>query len=74
MKVAVKNYVGKYKEEMKKLVTKYKPKIIEELQKFKKIVIKEGKGLVIDMLGDAIKIIIRGGIEDQPDNSITDSK
>merc|ERR1712002_835465 len=62
VKAAVEGYFGHYKEELKKMVTKYKPKILEQLQKFKKVVIDEGKQLVIDMLGDAIKIIIRGGI------------
>merc|ERR550534_1334024 len=56
------SYTGPLKEDLKKLVIKYKPRILEELQKFKKVVIEEGKGLVIEMLGDAIKIIIKGGI------------
>merc|ERR1719447_855525 len=59
---AVKAYTGKFKEDLQKMVTKYKPRIIEELKKFKTVVIDEGKQLLIDMLGDAIKIIIRGGI------------
>jgi len=59
---AVKAYTGKFKEDLEKMVTKYKPRIIEELKKFKTVVIDEGKQLLIDMLGDAIKIIIRGGI------------
>merc|ERR1712002_1271137 len=55
VKAAVEGYVGAYKEELKKLVTKYKPRIIAELKRAKKVVIDEGKQLVIDMLGDAIK-------------------
>merc|ERR550534_841013 len=52
---AVKSYTGPLKEDLKKLVIKYKPRILEELQKFKKVVIEEGKGLVVEMLGDASK-------------------
>merc|ERR1712168_313574 len=59
---AVKAYTGRFKGDVEKMVAKYKPRIIEELKKFKTVVIDEGKQLVIDMLGDAIKIIIRGGI------------
>merc|ERR1712002_808683 len=62
VQAAVKAYVGQYKEELEKLVAKYKPLIVEQLKKVKKVVIDEGKQLVIDMLGDAIKIIIKGGI------------
>merc|ERR1719334_834193 len=43
------------------MVAKYMPRIIEALKKFKHVVIDEGKQLVIDMLGDIIKIVIKGG-------------
>merc|ERR550534_2653845 len=68
------SYTGPLKEDLKKLVIKYKPRILEELQKFKKVVIEEGKGLVVEMLGDAIKIIIKGGIgyEAVEENSFAD--
>merc|ERR1712002_1428209 len=66
VKAAVEGYVRAYKEELKKLVTKYKPRIIAELKRAKKVVIDEGKQLVIDMLGDAIKIIIKSGVGYEP--------
>ena len=59
---AVKAYAGNLKADVERMVQKYKPRIIEQLKKFKKVVIDEGKQLLIDMLGDAIKIIIRGGL------------
>merc|ERR1712168_303618 len=34
-------------------------------KKIKKVIIEEGKTLVIEMLGDTIKIIIKGGISDE---------
>ena len=73
---AIKGVTGPLKKDVEALITKYKPRIVEELQKFKKVVIEEGKGLVVEMLGDAIKIIIKGGIgyEAVEENSFADSK
>merc|ERR1712168_833492 len=34
-------------------------------KKIKKVIIEEGKSLIIEMLGDTIKIIIKGGISDE---------
>merc|ERR1712002_282614 len=62
VKAAVQEQAGHYKKEIDALVKKYKPRIVDQLQKVKKVVISEGKTLVIEMLGDAIKIIIKGGI------------
>merc|ERR1712178_549073 len=71
---AIKGVTGPLKKDVEALITKYKPRIVEELQKFKKVVIEEGKGLVVEMLGDAIKIIIKGGIgyEAVEENSFAD--
>jgi len=63
VKAAVKKYFGQRKAELEKLVVKYKPRIIAELQVFEKSLIKEGKTLAVDLLGDLIKIIISGGGE-----------
>ena len=69
MKAAVEAQASHAKKEIMTLVEKYKPRILEELKKFKTVVIEEGKGLVIEMLGDAIKIIIKGGIENNDEES-----
>merc|ERR1739838_557518 len=68
-KAAVQAQASHAKKEIMTLVEKYKPRILEELKKFKTVVIEEGKGLVIEMLGDAIKIIIRGGIENNEEEN-----
>ena len=66
VKAAVEAQAGHYKKEIKALIEKYKPRILQQLKKVKKVIISEGKTLIIDMLGDTIKIIIKGGISDQP--------
>jgi len=70
VKAAVEEQAGHYKKEIDALVKKYKPRIVEQLQKVKKVVISEGKTLVIEMLGDAIKIIIKGGIGYEPEANL----
>merc|ERR1712002_1256188 len=70
VKAAVQEQAGHYKKEIDALVKKYKPRIVEQLQKVKKVVISEGKTLVIEMLGDAIKIIIKGGIGYEPEANL----
>jgi len=71
VKAAVQEQTGHYKKEIDALVEKYKPRIIDQLQKVKKVVISEGKTLVIEMLGDAIKIIIKGGIGYEPESNLS---
>ena len=74
----MKAYVGKFKKDVEAMVAKYMPRIIEALKKFKHVVIDEGKQLVIDMLGDIIKIVIKGGfgyeLEEAQPNGFKESK
>merc|ERR1712212_670126 len=66
IKAMVEAWAKEKEAELEKLVTKYKPELIKIAKTFEASLEHEGKGLLVDLLGDLIKIIISGGNDDEP--------
>merc|ERR1712002_1330043 len=66
IKAMVEAWAKEKEAELEKLVTKYKPELIKIAKTFEATLEHEGKGLLVDLLGDLIKIIISGGNDDEP--------
>ena len=47
------------------LIEKYKPKVTDALTRVKKVIIDEGKKIIIEIIGDIVKIVVEDLQEDE---------
>merc|ERR1712019_256567 len=54
----------KISNQTKALIEKYKPKVKDALERVQKVIIEEGKRIVIEIIGDIVKVTV-GDLEDE---------